>query len=67
MKTVMTMIKPINLLFAWHGLLAGSYFVAYATAEMSLRMHRSGVAAYAKAMTSMLGRLFPAPPSKAKH
>jgi cytochrome b len=41
MKTVMTMIKPINLLFAWHGLLAGSYFVAYATAEMSLRMHEA--------------------------
>ncbi|EME69820.1 hypothetical protein H261_11650 [Paramagnetospirillum caucaseum] len=36
-------------------------------AEMSLRMHRSGVAAYAKALTSMLGRLLPAPPSKAKH
>ncbi|CUW40314.1 protein of unknown function [Magnetospirillum sp. XM-1] len=36
-------------------------------AEMSLRMHRSGVAAYAKALTSMLGRLLPAPPTKAKH
>jgi len=36
-------------------------------AEMSLRMHRSGVAAYAKALQSMLGRLLPAPPSKAKH
>lgn len=36
-------------------------------AEMSLRMHRSGVAAFAKALTSMLGRLLPAPPSKAKH
>jgi len=36
-------------------------------AEMSLRMHRSGVAAYAKALTSMLGRLLPAPPTRAKH
>lgn len=36
-------------------------------AEMSLRMHRSGVAAYAKALTSMLGRLLPAPQTKAKH
>ncbi|BAE51184.1 hypothetical protein [Paramagnetospirillum magneticum] len=36
-------------------------------AEMALRMHRSGVAAFAKALTSMLGRLLPAPPSKAKH
>lgn len=36
-------------------------------AEMSLRMHRGGVAAYAKALQSMLGRLLPAPPSKAKH
>jgi len=34
---------------------------------MSLRMHRSGVAAYAKALTSMLGRLLPAPPTRAKH
>jgi hypothetical protein len=36
-------------------------------AEMGLRMHRSGVAAFAKALTSMLGRLLPAPPTKAKH
>lgn len=36
-------------------------------AEMSLRMHRSGIAAYAKALTSMLGRLLPAPQTKAKH
>jgi hypothetical protein len=36
-------------------------------ADMSLRMHRSGVAAYAKALTSMLGRLLPAPQTKAKH
>ncbi|KIM00553.1 hypothetical protein CCC_03155 [Paramagnetospirillum magnetotacticum MS-1] len=36
-------------------------------AEMALRMHRSGVAVFAKALTSMLGRLVPAPPTKAKH
>ncbi len=35
------MIKPITLLFAWHGLLAGSYAVAYGTAEASLRMHEA--------------------------
>lgn len=36
-------------------------------AEMSLRMHRSGVAAFAKAMTSLLGRTLPAAPTRSKH
>ncbi|OAN43978.1 hypothetical protein A6A04_08835 [Paramagnetospirillum marisnigri] len=35
--------------------------------EINLRMHRSGAAAYVKALGSLLGRLLPAPPSKAKH
>jgi hypothetical protein len=36
-------------------------------AGMTLRMHRSGVAAYAKALQSMLGRLLPAPATRSKH
>ncbi len=35
--------------------------------EISLRMHRSGAAAYVKALSSLLGRLLPASPSKARH
>jgi hypothetical protein len=36
-------------------------------AGMTLRMHRSGVAAYAKALQSMLGRLLPAPATRSRH
>ncbi|RAU22727.1 hypothetical protein CU669_07870 [Paramagnetospirillum kuznetsovii] len=35
--------------------------------EINLRMHRTGAAAYVKALASLLGRLLPASPSKAKH
>jgi hypothetical protein len=35
--------------------------------EINLRMHRSGAAAYVKALGSLLGRMLPASPSKAKH
>jgi hypothetical protein len=35
--------------------------------EVNLRMHRSGAAAYVKALNSLLGRLLPAAPTKAKH
>lgn len=35
--------------------------------EITLRMHRTGAAAYARALSSLLGRLLPASPSKARH
>ena len=36
-------------------------------AEVNLRMHRTGAAAYVKALGSLLGRMLPASPSKVKH
>jgi hypothetical protein len=35
--------------------------------EINLRMHRTGAAAYVKALSSLLGRMLPASPSRTKH
>jgi len=36
-------------------------------AEVKLRMHRTGAAAYVKALGSLLGRMLPASPSRTRH
>ncbi|TAN61939.1 MAG: hypothetical protein EPN20_11595 [Magnetospirillum sp.] len=35
--------------------------------EVNLRMHRTGAAAYVKALGSLLGRMLPSSPSRTKH